>query len=106
MFNRLRLISLFGVLVVLIFSPLSRAEAPATMNQQRLQVSQGDIIVKQNQGGTWDAIKILQVDTFPDGSSTAHCLSYQSTPLKPTTASLPMLAVRIWHETGLIAHLS
>ena len=62
-----------------------------------LDVEPGDIIVKQNDGGSWDAVKILELDRFPDGSPTAHCLTYQPMAGRPEPSSLQGLPVRIWH---------
>src|SRR5437867_12641765 len=96
--NLLRSVSLAGAFFALaVHIPASSAEPSSTMNRQQLQVSPGDVIVQQNKNGTWSAIKILQVDAFPDGTSTAHCMSYAATQGKPTAASLPTLQVHVWH---------
>lgn len=67
------------------------------MNQRPLQVHPGDIIVQRKENGTWATIKILQVDAFSDGTSTAHCMSYAPAHSKPTAASVLKLEVQIWH---------
>lgn len=71
--------------------------ASPKMSQQSLKVAPGDVITQQDRSGSWHVIKILQVDSSPDGSLTAHCLSYNSSESKPTTASLATLGVRVWH---------
>lgn len=60
-------------------------------------IAVGDIITQPSEGGGWSVLKILAIDTFPDGFSTAHCLAYNDAPYKPSLASLPTLGVRIWH---------
>ncbi|NRR33976.1 tetratricopeptide repeat protein [Oxalobacteraceae bacterium] len=64
--------------------------------EQKLVVSPGDIIVQQDKRG-WSAIKILAIDPWPDGTSTAQCLTYRSVSTKPTTDSLKQAAVLVWH---------
>jgi len=66
------------------------------MNRQSLKVAPGDVIAQQ-EGSSWHVIKILQVDSFPDGTSTAHCLSYNDSKSKPSATSIATLGVRIWH---------
>jgi tetratricopeptide (TPR) repeat protein len=62
-----------------------------------LEVEPGDIIIHQNKGGSWDAVKILELDRFPEGSPTAHCLTYQPLADRPALAALGGQPVRIWH---------
>jgi tetratricopeptide (TPR) repeat protein len=62
-----------------------------------LTITSGDILSQQDRDGTWHTVKILEVDEFPDGTSTAHCLSYESSEAKPTMASVLKLGIRIWH---------
>ena len=57
----------------------------------------GDIITKLTENGDWTTIKILLLDECPDGSTGAHCLTYQSTPEKPTRESADELTVSIHH---------
>lgn len=61
-----------------------------------LMVKPGDLIVQQDEHG-WSAIKILAVDEWPDGTSSAHCLAYQPVPDKPSFDSLQRAAVLVWH---------
>jgi tetratricopeptide (TPR) repeat protein len=70
----------------------ARAEEPSN----GLRVKPGDLIVQQANEG-WAAIKILAVDTWPDGTSAAHCLTYIPTPGKPTVETLKSAKVRVWH---------
>jgi tetratricopeptide (TPR) repeat protein len=59
-------------------------------------VNAGDLIVKDDANG-WLAVRILAVDTWPDGSATAHCLTYKSVASKPTVDTFRGLPVLIWH---------
>src|SRR5262245_38852482 len=70
--------------------------ATPTMNRLSIEVVPGDIIAQQ-EGGSWHVVKILQVDSFPDGTSTAHCLSYNNSNSKPSATSIATLGVRVWH---------
>lgn len=45
----------------------------------------------------WVAAKILEVDSHPDGTATAHCLIYESQSDKPTIESSRRIQVRVWH---------
>lgn len=69
------------------------AQAPAT---SRLAVKPGDLIAMRDAQG-WRAVKILEVDPWPDGSATAHCLSYKPMAAPPTSESLVHADVLIWH---------
>ena len=64
------------------------------MNQQNLNLAAGDVIIQQAKSGVWHTIKILQIDAFPDGSTTAHCLSYNDASSKPSVSALAALGVR------------
>jgi len=70
------------------------------MNDQ-LVVTPGDILVQPGADGTWRTVRILAVDEVPDGASTAHCLTYEPSPGKPTMASIAELGVHIWHAPVL-----
>jgi tetratricopeptide (TPR) repeat protein len=61
-----------------------------------LSVRAGDLIVQHDKAG-WSAIKIIAVDVWPDGTLTAHCLTFESSLAKPTVDSLKQAPVRIWH---------
>lgn len=61
-----------------------------------LIVKTGDIIVQRDETD-WLAIKILAVDIWPNGTSTAHCLTFEKTPTKPTVSSLKPVSIHIWH---------
>jgi tetratricopeptide (TPR) repeat protein len=73
----------------------AHANAPS-LQSQLLIVKAGDLIARKNESA-WEAIKILAVDPWPDGSSAAHCLTYESSVSKPTVESLRSGRVRIWH---------
>lgn len=64
---------------------------------QKLVFSSGDIITQKRADGSWDTIKILEIDTWPDKSKVAHCLTYNSSQSKPTIDSVSRLEVRIFH---------
>jgi tetratricopeptide (TPR) repeat protein len=70
--------------------------ADGKLETKLLIVRPGDLIVQQDKAG-WKAIKILAVDAWPDGSFAAHCLTFESSPVKPTAESLKRAPVRIWH---------
>lgn len=91
-------VAIFAAIVgtLLLHTPSARSQA-TTMEAQLLEVRKGDVIVQQNPNGSWTTIKILQVDDFPDGTATAHCLLYEDVLTKPTAETLSALRVRIWH---------
>jgi tetratricopeptide (TPR) repeat protein len=70
--------------------------ADSSPQEQRLVVKPGDLLV-QPDGKNWVAVKILEVDSWPDGIVTAHCLTYQPLSSKPTIDSLQQVKVRVWH---------
>ncbi|TAG25635.1 MAG: tetratricopeptide repeat protein [Burkholderiales bacterium] len=59
-------------------------------------MSPGDLII-QNKGNGWSAIKILAIDPWADGSSTAHCLAFATVKEKPTVASLRLADIMLLH---------
>ncbi|QOF81454.1 tetratricopeptide repeat protein [Variovorax sp. 38R] len=71
----------------------ARTEAPTT---QRLRVKPGDLIATRD-GQGWRAVKILEVDQWPDGSAAAHCLNYKPMAKQPTLESIAHAEVLIWH---------
>jgi tetratricopeptide (TPR) repeat protein len=92
----LKLITAFCATIVSALG-ISTAHASDPVPQVKtLIVKPGDLIVKKDKSG-WAAVKILAVDPWPDGSSAAHCLTYESTVSKPTVESLRQAGVRIWH---------
>jgi tetratricopeptide (TPR) repeat protein len=56
----------------------------------------GDVIVRSDESG-WHAVKILLMDSWPDGTKTAHCLTYDVAAEKPAIEALAEAGVRIWH---------
>jgi tetratricopeptide (TPR) repeat protein len=78
-------------------APHAGQKVNTRMNSPTLTVVPGDVIAEQDKSGVWHAIKIIRVDSFPDGTSTAHCLSYNDALSKPGVSSLAALGVRIWH---------
>jgi Tetratricopeptide repeat len=86
----------YGVfLLFALMLPAASANAGIT-GAQMLEVKVGDLIVQKDPTG-WSAIKILAVDIWPDGTPTAHCLTYMSIEKKPTEESLQTAPVRVWH---------
>ncbi|MFZ6874995.1 tetratricopeptide repeat protein [Undibacterium sp. Di27W] len=63
---------------------------------QQLDLHPGDLIIREKKPG-WIAIKILAMDTGPDGDATAHCLTYESVSDKPDITSLQKTKVKVWH---------
>lgn len=57
----------------------------------------GDVLAQEGDSGKWHVVRVLEVDTWPDGTKTAHCLTYEDTESKPTLDSIQSLTVRIWH---------
>lgn len=62
----------------------------------KLSVKPGDLIVQQGKDG-WRAIMILAVDSWPDGSFAAHCLTYKPVLTKPTVETVRQAPVFVWH---------
>lgn len=73
------------------------AGAASIAGEKRLLVAPGDILTKQQPLGGWSTVKILLVDTWPDGSKAAHVLTYEDSAAKPDAALVPKLGVRVWH---------
>jgi tetratricopeptide (TPR) repeat protein len=61
-----------------------------------LQVSAGDVITSRD-GEKWALVKVLAVDTWPDGSRVAHCMTFKSMQEKPSLGSAAIGDVLIWH---------
>lgn len=47
----------------------------------------GDVLVSRQGDRAWQAVKVLAVDTWPDGSDTLQCLLYQPIATPPTAES-------------------
>ncbi len=65
--------------------------------EQKLQLKSGDLIVQQSGENSWRAIRILEVDPWPDGTFTAHCLFYAHSTLKPDVDSLRYADIMVGH---------
>ncbi|GAB3254807.1 tetratricopeptide repeat protein [Chitinimonas naiadis] len=63
---------------------------------QDLPLKAGDLITQHSEEG-WTTVKILAVDKLPDGSATAHCLTYTTTDEKPTPDALQQASVLLPH---------
>jgi len=57
----------------------------------------GDILTQKSDSGKWHVVRILEIDTWPDGTKTAHCLTYEDVKFKPKLENIQSLNVRIWH---------
>ena len=62
-----------------------------------MNIRPGDTLIQQAGDRMWRVVRIIEVDEAPDGGSTAHCLTYEPSYIKPTMASLPKLGIRVWH---------
>lgn len=62
-----------------------------------LKLKRGDIIIQQKKGAGWNTIKILEIDQWPDGTKTAHCLMYKESKSKPTLPDVRSLDVYAFH---------
>jgi tetratricopeptide (TPR) repeat protein len=92
----------FKLLLALVFAAAVATTSPTfaephAMPSKQLQLKPGDIITQQQKSGAWSVVKILLIDTWPDGTSTAHCLTYKEAHNKPELGALDKLGVRIWH---------
>lgn len=86
-----------GLALALHLSPVIAQQRTSVMNHQELSVVPGDVIAQRGKNGAWHVLKILQVDSDPGSSPTAHCLSYNDAQAMPTVESVSKLSVRIWH---------
>lgn len=68
--------------------------APAAAEPARFQ--DGDVLTHSEAEG-WSTIKVIAVDTAPDGSSIVHAMLYAPTPARPDMATLPRMAVLAMH---------
>lgn len=57
----------------------------------------GDVIIHFREEFGWSAVKILVIDTWPDGSETFHCLMFKPTPDRPTTDTAAGLDILGYH---------
>jgi tetratricopeptide (TPR) repeat protein len=65
--------------------------------QQKLQLKRGDLIVQKQNDGSWSANKIIELETWPDGSPTVHCMAFASLPDKPDVETLRHAQILIGH---------
>ncbi|MDR6517989.1 tetratricopeptide (TPR) repeat protein [Variovorax paradoxus] len=72
-------------------------ETPATGGAKIAALKKGDVLAYRSDKA-WRAVWVLEVDPWPDGTSVAHCLSYQPLDQKPTVESLKHAEVLIWHS--------
>ncbi|MET3474941.1 tetratricopeptide repeat protein [Variovorax atrisoli] len=72
-------------------------ETPVTGGAKTPALKKGDVLAYRSDNA-WRAVWVLEVDPWPDGTSVAHCLSYQPLDQKPTVESLKHAEVLIWHS--------
>ncbi|WP_051560202.1 tetratricopeptide repeat protein [Marinobacterium jannaschii] len=60
-------------------------------------LKKGDIVAQQVEGGDWNVVKVLEVDKWPDGTFTAHCLTYNRTSKKPSLDTVTSLDIYAYH---------
>lgn len=84
------LLSVFGI---------SFAQANGTTSaHEGISVKTGDVLVQISESG-WSAVKVLEVDLWPDGTAAAHCLTYQPLKNKPSIKSLERASILVMHAT-------
>lgn len=64
---------------------------------KELSLKKGDVVTQQSENGSWSVVKVLELDEWPDGTFTAHCLTYKPTLVKPNINSLKFLEVFAFH---------
>ncbi|WP_147404340.1 tetratricopeptide repeat protein [Nocardia panacis] len=57
----------------------------------------GDVLIRREDSGEWSVVKVLAVDSWPDGAPLLHCLMYRATAEPPTPATVPSLEVLAYH---------
>ncbi|VAW62601.1 hypothetical protein MNBD_GAMMA11-2738 [hydrothermal vent metagenome] len=60
-------------------------------------LKKGDLITQQEEDLTWQVIKIIEIDKWPDNTHTAHCLIYQPADEKPDADTTEKLEKHILH---------
>lgn len=57
----------------------------------------GDVIIHNDEQYGWSAVKLLVIDTWPDGSETFHCLMYRPMRERPTPDAVAGLDILGYH---------
>jgi tetratricopeptide (TPR) repeat protein len=57
----------------------------------------GDFIILQDDNGDWNTVRVVEIDTWPDGSEVFHCTRYRPTRERPHVDALRMLEVVVHH---------
>jgi tetratricopeptide (TPR) repeat protein len=84
---------------VLLFaaSPTALPANSQVANQEKTtSLKAGDVIVQRDPKG-WATIKIIAVDTWPDGTETAHCIIYEVVSERPELGRMPSLPKKVMH---------
>lgn len=89
--NIQRILVIFISLVVI--SSTSGAESLG----ENLVLKKGDTIFQHQESGDWSVVKILELDKWPDGTYTAHCLTYKRIDHKPIWGKIESLEVFALH---------
>ncbi|MBL4667611.1 MAG: tetratricopeptide repeat protein [Sneathiella sp.] len=84
------------LITILIFLALSNVSV-AQPAIGKLEVNKGDLISQKNENGDWSVVKVLEVDKWPDGTYTAHCLTFKPTKQKPKMSNIESLDVFSFH---------
>ena len=68
----------------------------------------GDLLTQKSEDGHWRVVRVLQIDASPDGTRTAHCLTYEDTKEKISLKDVVSLKVRVFHapiaEKGFLSN--
>jgi tetratricopeptide (TPR) repeat protein len=84
--------------LLLLATPLIALPAVAQVSNQEQTMTWkvGDVVTEKTPTG-WSTAKIIAVDTWPDGTEVAHCMTYETTSERPELGDVSSLAVRIMH---------
>lgn len=63
---------------------------------QSLELRAGDVITLRQADG-WHVVRVIAVDSWPDGTSVAHVLTYDVTAERPSLSAAASLPVRVMH---------
>jgi tetratricopeptide (TPR) repeat protein len=61
-----------------------------------LKLAAGDVIAEQRPDGSWAVVKVLLIDSWPEGD-VAHCLMYLDTAERPRMETIDALKPKVMH---------
>jgi tetratricopeptide (TPR) repeat protein len=64
---------------------------------EELVLKKGDVVTQLQENSSWSVVKVLEIDKWPDGTYTAHCLTYKQTSKKPKLNSIDTLEIFAFH---------